>query len=178
VDHFHARFSGIAIVSPLVVPRRFSEQVEREQVTGGERREWFIVSEEKDGRFTKSVQRKRKTKSARKAPGAGYTFSPPQKRIVRSKSKQDNSFTPSAHGDVSALPSAPVAVASYNGKPLPDVILELTLERQYLMVALSRALHFYDRVAGNVRGDHGWTAGDVLDLKEIRKLACPERREG
>jgi hypothetical protein len=128
---------------------------------------------EKDGHFTKSVQRKRE-KSARKAPGAGYTFSPPQKRAVRSKPKQENPFTPSAHGEVSALPSAPVEVASYNGKPLPDVILELTLERQYLMVALSRALHFYDRVAGNVRGDHGWTAGDVLDLEEIRKLACPE----
>jgi hypothetical protein len=35
MDHFHARFSGIAIVPPLVVPRRFSEQVEREQVTDG-----------------------------------------------------------------------------------------------------------------------------------------------
>jgi hypothetical protein len=36
--------------------------------------------------------------------------------------------------------------------------------------ALRDALHFYDRVAGNVRADRGWTAADVKRLAEIREI--------
>jgi hypothetical protein len=32
------------------------------------------------------------------------------------------------------------------------------------------ALQFYDRVAGNVRADYGWTAADIKRLAEIREL--------
>ena len=55
--------------------------------------------------------------------------------------------------------------------PFVPVIEAFTLERQKLVFALRGALHFYDRLAGNVRSDYGWTAQDFRYLEEIRNLA-------
>jgi len=45
--------------------------------------------------------------------------------------------------------------------------------------ALRDLLRFYDRAAGNPgHTGHGWTVAEVLRIKEIREMACPERSEG
>jgi hypothetical protein len=53
------------------------------------------------------------------------------------------------------------------------VIEELTLNRQDLLFALRDAIFFYNRAAGTVRNDQGWTAADISRLKEIRDMAFP-----
>jgi hypothetical protein len=83
---------------------------------------------------------------------------------------------------VSALgPSVPPSAAHSQGAYTVDaaeaIIAALTLERQKLIHALRGALHFYDRVTGNMKDDHGWMVKDVLYLKEIRMLAW-DREEG
>jgi hypothetical protein len=77
----------------------------------------------------------------------------------------------------SVPPSAAHSQDAYTVDAAEAIITALTLERQKLLYALRWALHFYDRVAGNVKTDHGWMAKDVLYLKEIRMLAWG-REEG
>lgn len=42
---------------------------------------------------------------------------------------------------------------------------------QEIHAALRSVIYFYDRVAGNVKSDQGWTAADVKLMAEIRELA-------
>lgn len=55
-------------------------------------------------------------------------------------------------------PSVPPSAASF-------------VPKSELRAALRDALHFYDRMAGNIRTEYGWTAADVIRLEELRKLA-------
>lgn len=57
-------------------------------------------------------------------------------------------------------------------RPKPDTQTSV-LPFAAMIHALEDLLHFYDRVAGNIRTDHGWTAGEVRRLNEIRKMAQP-----
>ncbi|MGA7791820.1 MAG: hypothetical protein WCA19_02200 [Candidatus Acidiferrales bacterium] len=59
--------------------------------------------------------------------------------------------------------------------PSVAIIEALTLERQKMLGGLRDALYFYDRVAGNARADHGWTAADVKRLAEIRAVVSNAR---
>jgi len=45
--------------------------------------------------------------------------------------------------------------------------------RRQLLSALQDLLRFHDRLAGECPHESGWTAKDVLRLKEIRRLAKP-----
>lgn len=44
-----------------------------------------------------------------------------------------------------------------------------------LQIALRDMLALYDRAAGNVRTDHGWTAADIQRINEIRSLVHGSR---
>lgn len=58
---------------------------------------------------------------------------------------------------------------------------EQAFQRDWIKVrdALRDLLRFYDRAAGNPgHTGHGWTVAEVLRIKEIREMACPERSEG
>jgi hypothetical protein len=83
-------------------------------------------------------------------------------RVVRSK---PNTEKPSV------LSSARREIVTVH-HDLTNSIVEWRLIDDY-EAALRDALHFYDRAAGNLRTDCGYTAADVLRLEEIRKLVQP-----
>ena len=52
-----------------------------------------------------------------------------------------------------------------------DSWMKETDTRKQLVSALQDLLHFHDRLAGECPHESGWSAKDVLRLKEIRRLA-------
>jgi hypothetical protein len=90
--------------------------------------------------------------SARKAPGAGCTCSPPSKKLASPiQSRQLPSSVP----------------------PFAEIFQELAIERQNLMEALRYTLREYDRAVGTHPDQSGWTAEDILRLEKIREIAKP-----
>jgi hypothetical protein len=115
-------------------------------------------NEEKGRRFTVGVHRKGKTRKGQ--------------RVARSK--PDTRLRPFTVNPVHGEPPVPPFAENAQGKPFVEAKKDSGVMNALRLFALERALkdalHFYDRAAGNVRGDHGYTAADVLRLEEIRKL--------
>lgn len=87
-------------------------------------------------------------------------------RVSRSKPSTKTLLRPSA---------PPCAYPHYEremyGMPAyVSIISALEWDRNLIQVALRDALRFYDRLAGNIKDDTGWSVAEVLRLAEIRAL--------
>lgn len=105
----------------------------------------------------------------RSEPKGGRKSARKAHRVARSKPDTHTSVLPSV-AKIQRKESAAYILVRIDG-----LLTTYTIHGvQALHAAVRDALRFYDRVAGNILTDHGWTAGDVRRLDEIRKMVQPQ----